>query len=141
MAAYRGDARREMLEKVSFCRKTAKIERSPSPESHIFRSQASFFRLQALCSARHAPLSRLISPHERRSRNMTVRIGRISAPAVPANFGHFRKNLHLISLHERRSRNMMARVVQRELAISARQQRNRRRTCSFWPFPLTIPPK
>ena len=41
---------------------------------------------------------------------MTARIGRISAPAVPANFGHFRKNLRLISPHERRSRNMTARI-------------------------------
>ena len=75
MAAYSGEDGREMLEKVSFGQKKAKIERSPSPESLIFRPQASFFRLQALCSARHASLFRLISPHERRSRNMTARIG------------------------------------------------------------------
>ena len=102
MAAYRGEARREMLEKVSFgqknCLKRTLAEpRKPHlpPESPIsrpqasffrlqalfplaspiFRPQASFFRLQALCSARHASLFRLISPHERRSRNMTARIG------------------------------------------------------------------
>ena len=51
------------------------------------------------------PPLRLISPHERRSRNMTARIG-----------GHFRPPFRLISLHERRSRNMTARVVQRELS-------------------------
>ena len=101
-----------------------------SPASPNFRPKASFFRLQASFSARHAPLSRLISPHERRSRNMMARI--VGARPPP-----FRLN----SLHERRSRNMTARIGGRELAISARQQRNRRRTCSFWPFPLTIPPK
>ena len=42
MAAYSGEDGREMLEKVSFGQKKAKIERSPSPESLIFRPQASF---------------------------------------------------------------------------------------------------
>ena len=136
MAAYSGEDGREMLEKVSFLQKNGLKRTLAEPRkphfpsaSLIFHPQASFFRLQALCSARHAPLSRLISPHERRSRNMTARI-----------VGHFRPPFRLISLHERQSRNMTARIVGRGLAISARQQLNRRRARSFWPLPKESPP-
>ena len=81
MAAYSGEGGREMLEKVSFGQKNglkrtlAEPQKSHfPPKSPIFRPQASFFRSQALFPARHAPLSRLISLHERRSRNMMARV-------------------------------------------------------------------
>ena len=160
-AAYSGEDGREMLEEFSFLQKnglkrTLTEPRKPhffackpyfppkslifSPASPIFRPKASFFRLQApffrlqaSFSARHAPLSRLISLHKRRSRNMTARIG-----------GHFRPPLRLISLHERRSRNMMARVVRRELVVISNLIRAVKRppkTSFQQPFvPQTPPP-
>ena len=64
------------LKGLVFCRKAAKVERTTSPGSPIFRSQTSFFRLQTLFSARHTPLFHLISLHERRSRNMMARVVR-----------------------------------------------------------------
>ena len=98
MAAYSDEEQQEMLEGlVFFAEKRFKTHARRAPK-------ASFFRLQAPFSARHAPLSRLISLHERRSRNMT------------------------------------ARIEGRGLAISARQQLNRRRARLFWPFPPTLPP-
>ena len=51
------------------------------------------------CFSHFRPPFRLISLHERRSRNMMARIG-----------GHFRLPFRLISLQERRSRNMTARI-------------------------------
>ena len=120
MAAYRGEAGCEMLKGVSFgqengLKRTLSEPRKPhfppeslifSPASPIFRPKASFFRLQALFSAR--------KPH--------------FPPAIPPLF-------RLISLHERRSRNMMTRIGGRELAISARQQLNRRRSTAATPAP------
>ena len=147
MAAYRGEAGCEMLEEFSFLQKnglkrTLAEPRKPhfslaSPifrsQASFFRLQASFFRLQALFSTRHTPLFRLISLHERRSRNMMARIG-----------GRFRPPLRLNSLHERRSRNMMARVVQHELSALSNLIRTVKRSLktSFQqPFvPQTLPP-
>ena len=101
MAAYRGEARREMLEKVSFgqknCLKRTLAEpRKPHlpPESPISRPQASFFRLQAPFFARKPHFS-LASP--------------ISRPPCLI--------FRLISLHERRSRNMTAHIEGRELSV------------------------
>ena len=56
---------------------------------------------------------RLISLHERRSRDMTARIG-----------GRFRPPSRLISPHERRSRNMMARIERRELSAHIKLHSN-----------------
>ena len=85
MAAYSGEDGREMLEKVSFGQKKAKIERTPSTKSPLVR----------LTTAKPRPFPRR-KPH--------------FPPAVLANFGHSRKNFRLISLHERQSRNMTARI-------------------------------
>ena len=96
MVAYSGEDGREMLEKVSFGQKsglkrTLAEPRKPhfslaSPifrsQASFFRLQASFFRLQALFSTRHTPLFRLISLHERRSRNMTARVVRRELSAL-----------------------------------------------------------
>ena len=90
-------------------------------------------RAAPACFSHFRPPFRLISPHERRSRNMTARI-----------VGHFRPPFRLISLHERRSRNMMARVVQRELSVLSNLIRAVKRspeTSSREPFvPQTPPP-
>ena len=81
MAAYRGEARREMLEGVSFGRKSGLKHTLAEPRkphfplaSLIFSPASPIFRLQALFSTRHTPLFRLISLHERQRRNMTARI-------------------------------------------------------------------
>ena len=150
------------LKKLVLGRKKAKIERVPSTKSPLARLTTAkprpFPPPQTSFSARRAPLFRLISLHERRSRNMTARIvGHFRPPFrlispherrirnMTARIGgRFRPPLRLISLHERRSRNMMARVVRRELSVLSNLIRTVKRSpkTSFQqPFvPQTLPP-
>ena len=133
MAAYSGEDGREMLEVVSFGQKSGLKRTLAEPRKPHVPPESPIFRSQALFPARHTPLFHLNSPHERRSRNMTARIGGRSCPPF-----------HLISFHERRSRNMTARIERRELSVLSNLIRTVKRspkTSSREPFvPQTPPP-